>query len=116
MINHTMLVQFTEPVPDHDLDQYLTDMEKAVKDAGVRVSFAARRHLRVPGEEAIPALIATAVVQIGVADLETLGALFTAPGVEAVFDKWRTRYPYNVAWANHESFEQGLGAEAGAEV
>ncbi|MDH6622635.1 acyl carrier protein phosphodiesterase [Streptomyces sp. LBL] len=51
MINHTLLVQFTEPVPDADLDQYLADIEKAANDTGSLLSFAAQRHIRVPGEE-----------------------------------------------------------------
>ncbi|NEW76517.1 hypothetical protein [Streptomyces rhizosphaericus] len=103
MINHTMFVQFTEPIPDADLDQYLADVEKATKNTGSLLTFAAQRHLRVPGEEQIPGFIATVVIQLGVTDLEALGALFVSPEVEAVFDTWRTRYPYKAAWANHET-------------
>ncbi|WP_369211409.1 hypothetical protein [Streptomyces flavofungini] len=31
MIKHTLLVQFTETIPDADLDQYLADVEKATR-------------------------------------------------------------------------------------
>ncbi|MCZ0971011.1 hypothetical protein O1L55_04940 [Streptomyces albulus] len=103
MINHTMFVQFTEPIPDTDLDQYLADVETAAKNTGSLLTFAARRHIRVPGEEQIPAFIATAVVQLGVADLEALGTLFASPEVDEVFDTWRARHPYKAAWANHET-------------
>lgn len=103
MLNHTMFVQFTEPIPETDLEQYLTDLEEATKGTGVLRTFAAQRHIRVPGEEQIPAFIATAVIQLGVADLEALGTLFAAPEVSEVFDTWRTRYPFNAAWANHEA-------------
>jgi hypothetical protein len=103
MINHTLFVQFTEPIPDNDLDQYLADIEEASKGTGVLLSFAAQRHLPVPGEESIPAFIGTVVIQLGVADLDALGTLFTAPAVEEVFDAWRARYPYKAAWVNHKA-------------
>ncbi|MEU6120208.1 hypothetical protein ABZ840_37400 [Streptomyces sp. NPDC047117] len=103
MMQHTMFVQFTEPIPDADLNQYLADLEKAAKGTGILQTFAAQRHIPVPGEEQIPAFIATAVVQLGAADVEALGTLFAAPEVGEVFDTWRTRYPFKAAWANHEA-------------
>ncbi|MFJ5680840.1 hypothetical protein [Streptomyces sp. NPDC093097] len=103
MINHTLLVQFTEPIPDTALDQYLADVEKATKNTGSLLTFAAQRHIPVPGEEKIPAFIATVVLQLGVADQQTLETLFASPEVDEVFDTWRTRYPYKAAWANHET-------------
>ncbi|MCQ4045646.1 hypothetical protein ACFOSC_00135 [Streptantibioticus rubrisoli] len=103
MINHTLFVQFTEPIPDSDLDQYVADVEKATKSTGSLLTFTAQRHIRVPGEEQIPAFIATVVIQLGLADLESLGTLFASPEVTEVFDTWRTRHPYKAAWANHET-------------
>ncbi|KAB2370966.1 hypothetical protein [Actinomadura montaniterrae] len=102
MIQHTMIVSFDRPLPDAELDQYLSDIERAMLDTGLVASFAARRHLPVPGEEAVPALIATAVVQVGVADTEALAKAFTAPGIHEVIEHWQSRHPYKVAWANHE--------------
>ncbi|MFC4907005.1 hypothetical protein [Actinomadura gamaensis] len=102
MVQHTMLVSFERPLPDNELDQYLADIERAMRDTGLVRSFAARRHLPVPGEEAIPAMIATALVQVAVADMEALAAAFAAPGVHEVIDRWQARHPYRVAWANHE--------------
>lgn len=102
MINHTLLVHFNDGIPDAELDEYIADIEKATKDTGVLLSFAAQRHTPVPGEEEIPAFIATVVVQLGVADLDALGTLFTAAEVDEVFDTWRARHPYTVAWVNHE--------------
>ncbi|MGW4092684.1 hypothetical protein [Nocardia sp. NPDC004750] len=97
-----MIVSFDRPLPDADLNQYLADIEQVMGDTGLVQSFAACRHLPVPGEEAIPALIATAIVQIGVADMDTLAKAFTAPGMHEVIDRWQSRHPYKVAWANHE--------------
>jgi hypothetical protein len=102
MIQHTMIVSFDRPLPDAELDQYLSDIERAMLDTGLVASFAARRHLPVPGEEAIPALIATAVVQVAVADIDALAKAFAAPGIGEVIDRWQSRYPYKVGWANHE--------------
>ncbi len=73
MINHTLLFKFTEPVSDADLDQILSDIEAAVRSTRVVESFAARKHIAVPGEEAIPAFIGSAIMQIGLADLGALG-------------------------------------------
>ncbi len=103
MIYHTLLVQFTNEIPGADLDQYLADVEKATNDTGVLESFAAQKHVRVQGEEAIPAFIATVIIQLGVADLDALATLFSAPAVDEVFDTWRTRQPYSAAWANHQA-------------
>ena len=101
MINHTMIVSFEQPLPDTELDRYLTDIEHALDATGLVQSFAAARHIPVPGEEAIPALIATAIVQIAVADEEALGTAFAAPGIGEVIEHWQARHPYRVGWANH---------------
>ena len=102
MIKHTMIVSFTDPLPDTELDQYLADIERVMHDSGTVQSFAAARHIPVPGEEQIPALIATAIVQITVADHDALAKSFAAPGIEEVIHHWQARHPYKVAWANHE--------------
>lgn len=102
MINHTMIVSFTEPLPDIELDQYLADIERVLRASGVVESFAAARHIPVAGEEDIPALVATAIVQIAVADRDALAKAFAAPGIEEVIHTWQARHPYKVGWANHE--------------
>ncbi|MFE0026025.1 hypothetical protein [Amycolatopsis sp. NPDC059021] len=102
MINHTMIVSFDQPLPDSALDQYLADIERVMLDTGLTQSVVTRRHLPIPGEEAIPALIATAIVQVTVADTATLAKAFAAPGLHEVIDRWQSRHPYKVAWANHE--------------
>ncbi|MQY17227.1 hypothetical protein [Nocardia macrotermitis] len=102
MINHTMIVAFDEPLPDTELDRYLADIEQAMLGTGLAQSVVARRHLAIPGEAEIPALIATAVIQFALPDLETLGKAFAAPSVHEIIDRWQSRYPYKVAFANHE--------------
>ncbi|GAA4061202.1 MULTISPECIES: hypothetical protein [Actinomadura] len=102
MVTHTMIVAFDRPVPDTELDQYLSDIERAMLDTGLAQSVAARRHIPVPGEEAIPALIATAIVQVAVADTDALAKAFAEPGLHEVIEHWQARHPYKVAWANHE--------------
>ncbi|MEU8975328.1 hypothetical protein AB0D11_39925 [Streptomyces monashensis] len=102
MINHTMIVSFERPLPATELDQYLSDIERVMVDSGFVQSVVARRHIPIPGEESIPALIATAIVQFTVADTEALAKAFTAPGIHEVIDHWQSRHPYKVGWANHE--------------
>ncbi|GAA3634377.1 hypothetical protein GCM10022223_60880 [Kineosporia mesophila] len=102
MINHTMLVAFTDPIPDAELDQFLADIEAAVKNTGLMRTFSAQHHIPIPGEEAIPAFIATAVLQFGVDTREDLTALFATPSAEAIIHTWQARRPYRVAWVNHE--------------
>ncbi|MFC8075057.1 hypothetical protein ACFUN8_05920 [Streptomyces sp. NPDC057307] len=101
MITHTMIVSFDQPLPDAELDQYLADIEKVMLDSGFVESVTSRRHIPVPGEEAIPALIATAIVRVAVADTDALAKSFTAPGLHEVIGRWQARHPYKVAWANH---------------
>ncbi|TIC85615.1 hypothetical protein [Nocardioides sp. GY 10127] len=100
MINHTMLVSFNESIPDADLDQFLFDIESALQATGVVETFSAQRHIPVPGEEAIPAFIATAVLEFGVADHDALVTLFAAPDAGKVIHKWQASHPYSVAWVN----------------
>lgn len=102
MINHTMMVSFDRPLPEGELDRYLADIERVLAETGLVQSFAAARHIPVPGEEQIPALIATAIVQIGVADADALGKAFAAPGIGEFIEHWQERHPYRVGWANHE--------------
>jgi hypothetical protein len=102
MINHTMIVSFDQPLPAAELDQYLADIERAILETGFVQSVVTRRHIPIPGEEHIPALIASVIVQIAVADIDALGKAFTAPEIGEVMDRWRSRHPYKVGWANHE--------------
>lgn len=102
MINHTMIVSFEQPLPDAELDRYLADLERVMLATGLVESFAAARHIPVPGEEAIPALIATAIVQLAVADTDALAKAFAAPGIGEIIERWQARHPYKVGWANHE--------------
>jgi hypothetical protein len=102
MVIHTMLVSFTNPVSDSELGQALSHIEAATRATGVVESFAASRHLAVPGEEAIPAFIGSAILQIGLADLGALKTLFTTATVDEAFDSLREDHPYSVAWVNHE--------------
>ncbi|MEV7555762.1 hypothetical protein AB0N89_39605 [Amycolatopsis sp. NPDC089917] len=97
-----MIVSFEQALPDAELDQYLADIEQAMNGTGLAQSIAVRRHVPVPGEEAITALIATAIVQVVVADTDTLAKAFAAPGLHEVIGRWQSRHPYQVAWANHE--------------
>jgi hypothetical protein len=102
MINHTMIVSFDQPLPDAELDQYLADIERALLDTGLAQSVVTRRHIPIPGEDAIPALIATAIVQVALADTDALAKAFAAPGIGEVIERWQSRYPYKAGWANHE--------------
>lgn len=102
MIHHTMIVSFDQPLPATTLDQYLADIEKVMLDSGLVESVAVGRHIPVPGEEAIPALIASAIVRVAVADTDTLAKAFAAPGLHEVIRRWQSQHSYKVAWANHE--------------
>jgi hypothetical protein len=102
MLEHTMIVAFDQPLPEAELDQYLADIEQVMRDSGTVQSFAARRHLPVPGEESIPALIATAIVRFTVADREALAKAFDVPGLHELIGRWQARHPYRVGYANHE--------------
>lgn len=101
MINHTMLVSFDQPLPEPELDRYLEDIERAIRDTGVVEDFTSARHIPIDGEEAIPALIATAIIQITVADADALAKAFAAPAIGEVIEHWQARHPYKVGWANH---------------
>ncbi|WP_338702842.1 hypothetical protein V2W30_36270 [Streptomyces sp. Q6] len=102
MIQHTMIVSFPDSTPDSDVDQFLKDIEQVMRDSGTITTFAAARHLRVPEDDHSPVFTATAIVQIGLADRDTLLASFAAPGVEELIRRWQARHPYQVVWANHE--------------
>lgn len=101
MINHTMLVSFSAPTPDEALDRYVLDIQNAMQETGVVRSFRAQRHIPVAGEEAIPAFIATLVLQFQVEDAADLATLFAAPRAGEVIHKWQALHPYKVAWVNH---------------
>lgn len=102
VIHHTMIVSFTEVIPDADLNRFLKEMEKLMRDSGLIQTFAARRHIRVPADDHSPVFAASAIVQIGFTDVDALSASFAVPGVEELIGRWQSRYPYKVVWANHE--------------
>ncbi|MEU7045047.1 hypothetical protein AB0A77_28880 [Streptomyces varsoviensis] len=102
MINHTMIVSFDGEIPDSELDQYLRDIEQVMRDSGAIQTFAAKRHIRVPADDHSPVFVASAVVQLGLADVEALNASFAAPGAVELIKRWQAKYPYRVVWVNHE--------------
>jgi hypothetical protein len=102
MISHTMILSFDSAIPDADLDRYLKDMENLMMDSGHVQTFTARRHIRVPADDYAPVFAASAIVQLGLADLDALNAAFTLPGLEEFIGHWQSRFPYKVVWANHE--------------
>lgn len=105
MFTHTMLVSFTSPISDSVLDQFLHDIESAMNASGVVRTFSSYRHVAVPGEEAIGAFIATAVLNFGVDTQGDLATLFAAPGAIDVIHKWQADHPYKVAWVNYQADE-----------
>ncbi|MDT0610875.1 hypothetical protein [Streptomyces lancefieldiae] len=102
MIHHTMIVAFDDPIPADVLDQYLKELEELVTGSGVVESFAARHHIRVPGDDHSPVAVASAVVQLRLADLDALNATFTMPGAVDLIRRWQGRCPYKAIWVNHE--------------
>lgn len=102
MIQHTMIVSFTDPIPDAELDRYLADIERVMRDSGTITSYTSARHIPVAADAYAPEFTATAVVRIEVADRAALDASFAAPGVEEVIRYWQARHPYRVVWVNHE--------------
>ena len=103
MFYQTMIVSFTEtPPPDAELDQFLKEMEQVMRDSGLAQTFAGRRAIRVPGDDHSPVFAASAIVLIGYADMDALNGSFTAPGLAEFIQRWQSRYPYRLVWANHE--------------
>ncbi|WP_399880219.1 hypothetical protein ACGH7X_00635 [Streptomyces sp. BBFR51] len=102
MIHHTMIVAFDEPIPSGELDEYLKGLEELTMGSGAFQSFAARHHLRVPGDDHAPVAVASAVVQFGLADLDALDIAFALPGIGEFIQSWQARRPYKAIWVNHE--------------
>ncbi|MEV5017942.1 hypothetical protein ACIGW1_06990 [Streptomyces sp. NPDC053780] len=102
MIHHTMIVAFDNPIPASELDQYLKEFEELVKGFAPVESFAARHHIRVPGDDHAPVAMASALLQLRVRDLDALNAIFTMPGAVDLISHWQSRHPYKAVWVNHE--------------
>ncbi len=110
VIQHSMIDSFDQPLPVAVLGQCLAGIERAMLSTNTAQSVVARRHLPVPGEGAVPALIATefpaatptAIVQVAVADAQARAKGFTAPDLHEILDRWQSRPPYKVTWANSE--------------
>ncbi|MGT2426111.1 hypothetical protein [Amnibacterium kyonggiense] len=98
-----MLVSFTEPIPEQALEEYVADVRSVMEETGVVRESWAQRHIPVAGEEAIPAFIATVVLQFSVDDEADLATLFAAPRAGEIIHAWQARYPYEVAWVNYEA-------------
>ncbi|MGW0083569.1 hypothetical protein [Streptomyces sp. NPDC003393] len=102
MIHHTMIVAFDSPIPESALRQYLKEFEELVMGSGLVESFAAQHHIRVPGDDHAPVAVASAVLQLRLADIDALDAAFTMPGAVDLIKRWQGRHPYKAIWVNHE--------------
>ncbi len=65
-------------------------------------SFAARHHIRVPGDDHAPVAIAGAVLQLRLAALDALNATSTMPGAADLIKRRQARHPYKAIRVNHE--------------
>jgi len=97
-----MIVSFDQPLPDSELDQYLADVERATLDTGFAQSVVDPAPPPDP-RGGHPGADRDAIVQIAVADTDTLAKAFADPGLHEVIERWQSRHSYKVAWANHES-------------
>jgi hypothetical protein len=107
MLQHTMIVSFSEPIPDSELSLFLKDVEQVMRDSGTIETFETRHHVRVPADDHPPTPVATtgtAIVQMGYADIGSLNTSYAAPGLRELIQRWQARFPYTVALVNHESF------------
>lgn len=105
MIHHTTIVAFDNPIPASDLDQYIKEFEELVMGSGLVESFAAQRHIRVPGDDHAPLAVADAILLMRLPDLDALNAAFTLPGASDLFERWQSRHPYKAIWVNHEPLD-----------
>ncbi|MFF1651670.1 hypothetical protein [Streptomyces sp. NPDC058240] len=96
------IVAFDNPIPTSELDQYLKEFEELVMGSGLVESFAARHHIRAQGDDHAPVAIASAILQLRLADLDALNATFTMPGAVDLIKRWQGRYPYKAIWVNHD--------------
>jgi hypothetical protein len=103
MITHTLLVAFPDQTPSDILDQFLHELTDSMTATGLVRRAAAAKHIPTPGEEALPAFIGSALLQFDVDDRSALGGVFANKAVEDMIQQWQTRYPYRMAWVNHES-------------
>ncbi|WP_342210953.1 hypothetical protein [Streptomyces sp. MH60] len=97
-----MIVAFDNPIPASELDQYLREFGQLVAESGLVESFAARHHIRVPGDDHAPVAIASAVLQLRLADVDALNATFAMPGAVDLIRRWQSSHPYKAVWVNHE--------------
>lgn len=102
MVTHTMIVSFDDPIPDVELDQFLTDMKQLVLGSELAQSFSSQHHIRVPADDHAPVFAASAIVQVNLADLDALNASFGIEGLEEFSEGWQSRHPYRLVWVNHQ--------------
>lgn len=102
MIQQTLFISFDEPLTGDGVVKALAGIETAIAETGLTQTLALRPHVAVPGEEDIPAFIGSAILQVGLADLNALGELFASTTVTQSFDDLRAQHPYKAAWVNHE--------------
>ena len=102
MIQQTLFISFTEPLTSETVLEALAGIKTTIIRTGLTQAVAVRPHLAVPGEREIPAFIGSAILQVTVTDLESLGELFASTEVTSSFDELRKRHPYETAWVNHE--------------
>jgi hypothetical protein len=107
MIKHTGIVAFDDPIPDDDLDRFLSEMEAVVTASGNVESFIWRPAIEVPlGDHPVPLMVASAVVEITFANVDLLAADQGSPPPEffELIKRWQAERPFKVVSVNHEPF------------
>jgi hypothetical protein len=103
MIIHTLVFSFLPEMTGPDRDQFFDEMRLVVQESGLAQGFEHWDHVSLPPmDDHSPVFISSAIAEITLPDLNSVGALGSAKTLQEFLGRWQGKYPYKVVWVNHE--------------
>jgi hypothetical protein len=100
MVTHTLVVSFPDDMSEADRARFFADGAAVVLGSGFAQSYRHWPSVSVPSAVGQSAFVASALVQIRCADVESMGKLFAHPALAEYAKRWRGRFPFQVVAVN----------------
>lgn len=100
MVTHTLVVSFPDHMSQADRDRFFADGAAVVLGTGFAQSYRHWPSVSLTSAVDQSAFVASALVQIRCAGIESARQLFAHPSLAEYAKRWRSRFPFQVVAVN----------------
>lgn len=100
MVTHTLVLSFPDEMSEKDRDRFFADGAEVVLGSGFAQSYDYWPSISVPSAVSVSVFVASALVQIRCADVESARKLFAHPPLGEYAKRWHNRFAFQIVAVN----------------